>query len=121
MQQTIEEVRGDLPKDVYDDDMVEGWLNALAIKDPRLTQAYLQREQNPRAWGKVKSELGKKLQDRFNKLPNREATDDREAVAQAVRGASTKVNTDPPPKFGQMSNTEYRKSVRDQYGFDPGV
>ena len=119
--ETIQEVRGDIPADFMDDDMVEGWLDAQARKDPRLAQAFLQRETNPRQWNKVKAALGKQLNDRFKKLPDRQATDDREAVAAAVRGASTKVSAEPAPKFGSQSNAEFRKSVKEQYGFDPGV
>lgn len=119
--ETIGEIRGEVPADVFDDDMVEAWLDAQARKDPRLGQAYLQREQNPRQWGKVKSELSKRLSQKVAKLPDKGVTEDREAVVASLRGASAKATTEPAPKLGQMSNAELRKYTRENFGFDPGV
>lgn len=114
--ETITSIRGDVPEELYDDDMIEGWLNALAVKDPRLATAYVNREMNPRAWKKVTADLKGKLADRFGKLPDKEATGDRELVAQSVRGASTKVAAEPAPKLGEMTDAELRKYTK-QFGF----
>ena len=119
--ETITSIRGDVPEELFDDDMIEGWLNALAVKDTRLAVAYANREQNPRAWKKVTADLKGKLADKFGNLPDRAATVDHELVAQSVRGASTKVAAEPAPKLGAMSGPQLRKHVMDQYGFDPGV
>lgn len=51
---------------------------------------------------------------------DRDATEVREAVTAAVRGASAKVPADTPPDYGRMSNYDFNKSVREKYGFDPG-
>ena len=119
--ETITSIRGDVPEELFDDDMIEGWLNALAVKDTRLAVAYANREQNPRAWKKVTADLKGKLADKFGNLPDRAATVDHELVAQSVRGASTKVAAEPAPELGAMSGPQLRKHVMDQYGFDPGV
>jgi hypothetical protein len=51
-----------------------------------------------------------------------QATEDRAVVAAAVRGASTnRAPETPPPNYSTQNNAEYRRSVREQYGFDPGV
>ena len=114
--ETIASIRGDVPEELFDDDMIEGWLNALAAKDSRLAVAYANREMNPRAWKKVTVDLKGKLADKYGKLPDPVATGDRELVAQSVRGASNKVAAEPAPKLGEMSDAELRKYTK-QFGF----
>jgi hypothetical protein len=116
--ETVDDIRGDVPKEVFDDEMVEAWLDAQARRDPRLAQAWLQREQNSQKWGKVKAELGRQLAKKAGSLPDRNATDDREAVAAAVRGASAKAAAEPAPNFGAMTDAELRKYNREHFGFE---
>lgn len=100
-----------------------GWIDQLARKNPALGRAFLNKTNDPRAWEQAEKAISKKIRDEFKSSQVDEtATADHEAVAQAVRGASTnKVATEPPPKLGGKSNAEFRKHVIDQYGFDPGV
>jgi hypothetical protein len=49
------------------------------------------------------------------------ATETRAAVAAAVRGAGGKVQTEPMPKLGGLSQAEYRNYVKSNYGFDPDL
>lgn len=118
--ETVKDIRGDMDAETFDDEFVEAWLDARARKDSRLQQAWLQKDANPRQWGRIKSELGREFKKKFDKMPDRQVTEDREAVVAAVRGASTKVPPDQPVKMGSMSNAEARQHVRQQYGFDPG-
>jgi hypothetical protein len=67
----------------------EAFLNAKALRDPRINQAYIQREQNPKRWEKVEAELHKEFSKRFGKKVDKQATESRDAVASAVRSAST--------------------------------
>jgi formylglycine-generating enzyme required for sulfatase activity len=47
-------------------------------------------------------------------------TEHREAVAAAVRGASThRAPESAPPSFGSMSTADFRNEVKSRYGFDP--
>lgn len=121
MAETIKDVRGDLDPEVFDDEIVEGWLNARAMKDQRLAQAWLQKESNPKQWGRIKSELGREFKKKFDKMPDRNVTEDRAAVVAAVRASSTKAPPEQPANLGGMSNAEYRNHIRQQYGYDPGV
>jgi hypothetical protein len=100
-----------------------GWIDQLAINNPALGRAFMDRINNPRAWEQAEKAISKKIWNDFKSSQVDEtATADHEAVAQAVRGASTnKVATEPAPKFGRMSNAEFRKYAIEQYGFDPGV
>jgi hypothetical protein len=119
--QTVKNVRGEIPADVIPDDVVEAWLDAQARKDPRLQKAWLERDNSPEQFNRITAELGKKFAKNFAKMPDRAATEDREAVTAAVRGASTKAPADPPPNYANSSNTDFRKDVQAKYGFDPGV
>ncbi len=98
-----------------------GWLDQMAREIPQAAAAWQTRHTNPRQWGKWQSYLSKAVASEFKPPVDEVATGDREAVAAAVRGASTKVTAEPAPSFGHMSNSEFRKSVREKYGFDPGV
>ena len=121
MEKAIKAVRGEFDPNVFDDTLVEAWMDAQARTDPRLASAWQNRAANPKQFDRVLQGLGKNFQKKFSSLPDKNATEDREAVTAAVRGASTKVPEGKAPAFGNMSNAEYRKSVKDQFGFDPGV
>lgn len=72
-------------------DMVdaEAYLNAQALRDPRLNRAYANRESNPKAWDKVWSSLKQDFAKRYGKKVDKQVTESRDAVASAVRSAST--------------------------------
>src|SRR4029077_10187841 len=116
-------VRGDIPKDVADDDDVENWLNGKAYRDPRVLNAFNQKAFKPKEWAAVESELARQLHAKFAKRIDPNVTEDRMAVAAAVRGSAS---TSSPPRepatdMSRMSNSEFRKNTIEQYGFDPGV
>lgn len=121
IQPVVKTIRGDIPQEVFSDNEIRWWLDGQAKEDPRLQQAWLNRKANPAAWSKVEKAISAKLAKKFHKLPDPNATEDVEAVTAAVRGASRTAPADPPPKFGSMSNAEYRKTVKEKYGYDPGV
>lgn len=121
MDATIKSIRGDLDPSVFDDGLVEAWLDSQARSDPRLQRAWLQRDNDPKQFERIRGELGKAFHKKFSRLPDPNATEDRAIVAAAVRGASTKAPDDKPPNYSSLSNTEYRKEIQDRYGFDPGV
>lgn len=107
MKKTVDSVRGDLPSDIFDDDLVEAYLDGEARKDPRLAKAWTDRHANPKQFEKVVAGLQKAFSSKFSKLPNREATEDREAVTAAVRGASNRAPEEKAPDFTRMSDAEF--------------
>lgn len=121
MQKTVSKVRGSLDASLFDDTLVEAWLDAQAREDPRLQQAWLNRHSNAKQFEKVVEGLGRSFAKRYGKMPDRAATEDREVVTAAVRGASTKAPEGNAPNFSDMNNAEYRETVKKKYGFDPGV
>lgn len=121
MTKTVAAVRGDLDPARYDDRIVEAWLNVRATEDPRIANAWLSRHSNPQAFEKVVAHLGREFAKQYGNLPDRQATEDREAVTAAVRGASTKAPEGKAPDFSRMSNTEYRDAHFKEYGYYPSV
>lgn len=117
----IGRVRGDIPTDVADDDDIENWLNGKAYRDQRVLNAFNQKAFKPKEWAAVESELARQLHAKFSKRIDPQVTEDRMAVAAAVRGQSTsKPPSEPAKDLTRMSNAELRKHTIDQYGFDPG-
>lgn len=112
MSEAIETVRGDLDPEVADDALVRGWLDARASEDRRLANAWAQRHQDPKGFQKVLKRLNRELSQKFSSLPDKKATEDREAVAAAVRGASNQapesddIDAD---KVAKMSDAEFEK------------
>lgn len=119
MADTVEKVRGDLDADFWGPALVEGWIDSMAKQDSRLATAWAERHQNPQHFDRVVATLGRKFHEKFSKLPDKQATEDKEAVTAAVQGASTTAPEKKPTSYNGMSDAEFRKSVRDEYGFEP--
>lgn len=119
MQNTVKDVRGDLPADIFDDKFVQAWIDARAADDPRLAKAWVERDANPSQFKRVVSALGKELSTKYGKLPDRNVTEDREAVTAAMRGASNRAPETPPASYAGKSDAEFREDVRKKYGFNP--
>lgn len=121
MDETVKKVRGDLDPEFFDDDFVESWLDAQARNDRRLQQAWVERHNNPRQFQKVIEGLSRGFAKKYGKLPDKGATEDREAVTAAVRGASTKAPEGKAPDYSNMSNAEFREAHKKEYGYYPPV
>lgn len=106
MNATISDVRGDLPADLYDDDFIQSWIDAQAKKDSRLATAWVNRNTDPKNFAKVKAALGKEFAKRYNRIPDKQATEDREAVTAAVRGASTSAPSGKAPDYSKMTDAQ---------------
>ena len=121
MDKTIKEVRGDLDPNTLDDVFVEAWLDARARNDHRLAQAWAERYSDPKKFGRVVEKLGQEFSRKFEFMPDKNATEEREAVTAAVRGASTKAPESKPPDFKGMTNNEFADHVAKEHGFRPEV
>ena len=86
----------------------EGRLEVEARRDPRIAQAWLSRESKPDAWKKVQAHLKKQLESELS--VRRDLTDDRDAVASAVRSASkAPMKESSAPDFDSMSDADFRR------------
>lgn len=121
MGETIAEVRGDLPTDYFDDHFVQAYIDSRAAADPRLSKAWVERHSNPQAFKRVKGALAREFASKYGKLPDKQATEDREAVTAAVRGASTRAPEGKAPDYAGMSNAEFREAHKKDYGYYPPV
>lgn len=117
----LQKVRGDVPSDVFDDDELIAWMDAKAKRDPRLQNAWSNRDKNPQAWDRVVDGLSRDFAKKFTPRIDERATADREAVAAAVRGASTRAPEGKAPDFAGMSNVEFREAHKKEYGYYPPV
>lgn len=121
MDKTISSIRGDLDPEMFDDKLVQAWLDVQAQADQRLQEAWLNRHSKPKQFEKVVESLGRNFVKKYGQLPDKAATEDREAVTAAVRGASTKTPEGKAPDFSGMSNAEYRETHKKQFGYYPNV
>lgn len=121
MDKTVKAVRGDLSPDYFDDSLVKAWIEAQAEADPRLGLAWANRHNNPKQFEKVVDTLGRNFAKRYGKLPDKQATEDREAVTDAVRSASTKAPPAQAPNYAGMTNAEFREAHKRDYGYYPPV
>jgi len=98
--------------------VAKGWLDQVARENPAVAKAFLNKANDPATWNKFAKSLSKEAEKDFpvSKV-DEEATADHAAVAQAVRGASTKVAAEPPPDLSKMSDAELRKFTQENWGF----
>lgn len=118
---TVKAIRGEIDPEIADDRFVRAYLDAEAEADPRLAQAFRDRNTKPREFAKVTEQLAKRFAAKFSRLPDKAATEDREAVTAAVRGASNRAPEGKAPDFTKMSRGDFKKQVEDQYGYTPRV
>lgn len=105
-----------IEKRLSDFDLIvpEGYVkNALmaASYNPDIAQAFDNRGENPRAYTKVMRKLQDLIIQNAKSMPDREATEDRLAVAAAVRGATAKSISEKPADYGSMNDAEFAKEL----------
>lgn len=88
------------------DKVIKGFLFAQAEEDPKIGEAFQKRKENPKAWNAALNRAKKALREEFS--VDQRATQDREAVAAAVRGANQKQpEPDEGPDVSAMSDQEF--------------
>lgn len=111
-------VKGDLPDSVASVNIARGWLKDAADNDKRIQKAFSERETNPDGWNKVLAGLSKAFAKEVRR-PDQTATEDREAVTAAVRGASSNAPAAKEPDIKRMTDTELRKYQQEKFGYTP--
>jgi len=97
---------------------VEGFLNALARRNPQLNDIWNNRMVNPREWERAEAAIRKEMLKEFGKKVDKQATESREAVASAVRSASTAA---PPKELSQQDIVNMSKDDFDKLQRELGV
>lgn len=114
----ISTVKGEMDLPAY---AVRGFIDEQAESDPRIREAFNQRDTNPTAYNKVVKALGKKFASENKSRIDPAATEDSAAVDAALKGSQTTAPETPPPDYSRLSNGEYRQKIMTEYGYDPGV
>src|SRR6185369_16282041 len=108
----IKGVKGDFAD--IPDFAVRGWLSHVAEQNPKVNEIWQNRLNNPGAAKKLIASLKNDFaKEGAKKLKGVDAvaTADREAVAAAVKGTSTKAPEEKPPNYGDMNDAEFRREV----------
>ena len=99
--------------------MATGWLDQMARERPAIANAFMQKDSNPQGWKQVQQSLAREFAREVESVSyDKNVSEDRSAVAAAVRGASTKAPTEPPPNYSSLSNSEIREEYR-KLGINP--
>jgi len=97
----------------------EGQLHLAASRDPRVTEAFIQREQNPSKWEQVVKAIGNELKSEIKPV-DASATESWKAVETSVRSASTSAPKETPSfsekDLKKMSDAEF-ETFRKEQGF----
>jgi len=87
--------------------MFVGALREEATRNPNLEKVFNERGQNPEAWNKVASALGKKIAHDLNPT-DKQATDSWNAVESAVHSSSSSNPVEEaPPNLNKMNDAEF--------------
>lgn len=100
------------------------WIEALYARDPELQQMISERYSSPQALDRAEravTRVLKGLREHCKTLPDRNATEDREAVTFSVRTAGLyKPAPSAAPNYSAMSDREFSDSVERDFKFRPG-
>lgn len=119
MTETVKSVRGSVSG--ISDRLVRAWIEGMAEENPKLTNAWIARKDNPQAFNRVVEKLSRDFKKEFEKRPDANVTEDREAVAAAVRGASTETPKAKDPEYKSMSDAQFAEDTYKKFGFRPQI
>lgn len=90
-------IREEIPESSgMSDDMALSYLKALYDQDEKVKRDWDNRRSNPSAWQNRQAYVLHRVQNELRRLPDREATADRDLVTQAMRGAGRDAAYSPP-------------------------
>lgn len=121
MNRLVNQVRGEFASDEVDSEFIEAWIEAQARKEPRLAQAWIQRDDDPAKFARVASSLKQKFAEKHGRLrkQDQDATDTREVVTDAVRRGSKPAPAGQAPNYSGMTDAQFREAVKKDHGFTP--
>lgn len=112
--EAVSTIKKDMETDIPDD-VLRWMLSGRAGEDARLRAAWMGRDRNPDAFQKVLKGIARDFSASLAQKADEKLSEDREAVAAAVRGASTRASTSVEvPDFTGKSDQEFEAWVRSQ-------
>lgn len=102
------EVRGEIK---VSDKIARAFIEAEASTDQAISNAWINRFQNPAAWNKAKEVLQNRFKEQFkNDDIDQKATQDTQEMLSAVTNSSSSKKTpEQPPKFEKMTDSDFSK------------
>jgi hypothetical protein len=97
------------------------WILARSLEDAGLRAAWDDCSANPITWRNAQGRLMVELNRAASNRIDPDLSADRFAVVQAMRHTAREMPPEREPDLGGLDNTEYRRHIRQKYGFDPGV
>lgn len=93
------------------DRFFRGYLHDAVDGDPRALRLWQNRHNDPKGWNKYLNVLAKEASEELKGVPDRSASEDRDAVESAVRNASKhQQSSDDEPDWSQMSDQEFAQT-----------
>ena len=108
-----QEIRGDADSELFSNGMIRGWIQDRPRAEiEKIDKIWENRASDPATFKRMiagfKQEFVKGPVAKLRQLPDANATEDRDAVAHAVRGASTKAPPEKAPDYSKMSPGEFQ-------------
>ena len=111
----MKKMRENLPDDLYIPERAfRGMVEIMASENPKIAQAFANRNKNPAAWEKASKAIATNIAKEFDSQPDDKSTQDREAVVAAVKSVSTSSQESELPKFSEMNDQQFAEFERKQ-------
>lgn len=118
VQQAVSSIKEGLETEVPDE-LIEGYLYREAAKDSRFLSAFQSRHKEPEKWNRLIKAMSGNLNKRMSSQVDQSVTDDRDAVASAVRSAQkapAQAEGYSDKDLANMSDSEFNKLRRELGG-----
>lgn len=113
---TIKSIKEHMPEDIgLSDKAFKRVVLGMASDDARIAEAYALRNTSPDAWAAVQKSIAKEIAKDYGNRPDSTATDTHNAIAAAVRSASTSSpsnETITEKDMNNMSDADFKKMTQ---------
>lgn len=103
-QDVVKALKADLP---VSETIVDGYLQKSAQSDPRIAQAYQNREKNPARWEKTMKGIQANLRKEIGNIPDKAVTQTRNAVVEAIQVSKSVTNQPTAQNWSQKSDRDF--------------
>jgi len=106
------------------DDYAEGVISSRYLNDPEFSGAWDHRYDSQEAMDLCEKHLirtMKSIKQSASEAPDPQSTEDREAVTAAVMGATSDAPEGPPVNYADMTDADFRRTLKKNFGFTPNI
>lgn len=98
-----------------DEKFVKAFLNMKASEDPRLKNAYLAKQSNPKIWAAIEVQLRNELRTFASGISDEDATDTHDAIVSSVLNSKSTSSVNTEVKFSEMSDVEFEAHKKQEF------